>query len=305
MSLISVAELAAELADPNLRIADVRWSLAAPAAGRTAYASAHLPGAVFVDLETVLTAPVGPGRHPLPDPAAFAAALGALGIGRGHRVVAYDDAGGTVAARLWWMLDTLGHAETAVLDGGIEAWQAAGQPVTGEVPTFAAAEPVPTPGDGSAWPRTIDRVTLAARLGEVTILDARARERYRGDVEPIDRIPGHIPTARSLPTAALLAPGGWFLTPDALAAGFARAGLGAARPGGAPGAGAAAIPRVTAGQVVVSCGSGVNACQLALGMRAAGLPDPLLYPGSYSDWTQSGMPIATGDEPGTSPDLSG
>ena len=304
MSLISVAELAAALDDPDLRIADVRWSLAAPAAGRVAYAAAHLPGAVFVDLDTVLTAPVGPGRHPLPDPATFAAALGALGIGRGHRVVAYDDAGGTVAARLWWMLDALGHSEAAVLDGGIEAWQAAGQPVTAAVPTFAAAEPVPTPGAGSAWPRTIDRVTLAARLGGVTILDARARERYRGDVEPIDRIAGHIPTARSLPTTALLAPGGRFLTPDALAARFAAAGVGAAGPAAHPGpmplrAGGAA------GQVVVSCGSGVNACQLALGMRAAGLPDPLLYPGSYSDWTQSGMPIATGDEPGDPPGSPG
>ena len=301
MSLISVAELAAALDDPDLRIADVRWSLAVPAAGRVAYAAAHLPGAVFVDLDTVLTAPVGAGRHPLPDPATFAAALGALGIGRGHRIVAYDDAGGTVAARLWWMLDALGQAGAAVLDGGIDAWQAAGQPVTAAVPAFAAAEPVPTPGAGSAWPRTIDRVTLATRLGGVTILDARARERYRGDVEPIDRIAGHIPTARSLPTTALLAPGGRFLAADALVARFAAAGVDTA----APAPGDAALVARAAGPVVVSCGSGVNACQLALGMRAAGLPDPLLYPGSYSDWTQSGMPIATGDEPGAAPRSSG
>ena len=301
MSLISVAELAAALDDPDLRIADVRWSLAVPAAGRVAYAAAHLPGAVFVDLDTVLTAPVGAGRHPLPDPATFAAALGALGIGRGHRIVAYDDAGGTVAARLWWMLDALGQAGAAVLDGGIDAWQAAGQPVTAAVPAFAAAEPVPTPGAGSAWPRTIDRVTLAARLGGVTILDARARERYRGDVEPIDRIAGHIPTARSLPTTALLAPSGRFLAADALVARFAAAGVDTA----APARGDAALVARAAGPVVVSCGSGVNACQLALGMRAAGLPDPLLYPGSYSDWTQSGMPIATGDEPGAAPRSSG
>jgi thiosulfate/3-mercaptopyruvate sulfurtransferase len=301
VSLISVAELAAALDDPDLRIADVRWSLAVPAAGRVAYAAAHLPGAVFVDLDTVLTAPVGAGRHPLPDPATFAAALGALGIGRGHRIVAYDDAGGTVAARLWWMLDALGQAGAAVLDGGIDAWQAAGQPVTAAVPAFAAAEPVPTPGAGSAWPRTIDRVTLAARLGGVTILDARARERYRGDVEPIDRIAGHIPTARSLPTTALLAPGGRFLAADALVARFAAAGVDAA----APARGDAALVARAAGPVVVSCGSGVNACQLALGMRAAGLPDPLLYPGSYSDWTQAGMPIATGDEPGAPPRSSG
>ena len=280
MSLISVAELAAALDEPDLRVADVRWSLAAPGSGRNAYATEHLPGAVFVDLESVLTAAAGPGRHPLPDPAAFAAALGALGIGRGHRVVAYDDTGGTVAARLWWMLDALGHARAAVLDGGIGAWRAAGLPVTAEVPVHAALSPeeqVSTPRGESAWPRTIDRLALAARLGKVTLLDARAPERYRGEIEPIDRVPGHIPTARSLPTSALLDAGGRFLAPAALASRFAVAG-------DAP--------------VVVACGSGVNACQLAMAMRAAGLPDPLLYPGSYSDWTQSGMPIATGSAPG-------
>jgi thiosulfate/3-mercaptopyruvate sulfurtransferase len=285
VSLTSVAELAATLDDPDLRVADVRWSLAVPGGGRAAYATAHLPGAIFVDLESVLTAAAGPGRHPLPDPAAFVAALGALGIGRRHRVVAYDDAGGTVAARLWWMLDALGHARVAVLDGGIGAWRAAGLPVTAEVPTFAPAEPLATPGTGPAWPRTIERVALAARLGDVTLLDARAAERYRGEIEPVDRIPGHIPTAHSLPTSALLAPDGQFLAPAALASRFAVAGVGA-------------------GPVVVACGSGVNACHLALGMRAAGLPDPLLYPGSYSDWTQSGMPIATGDEPGDAPGSS-
>jgi thiosulfate/3-mercaptopyruvate sulfurtransferase len=300
VSLISVAELAAALDDPDLRIADVRWSLAAPGGGRAAYATAHLPGAVFVDLESVLTAPVGPGRHPLPDPAAFAAALGALGIGRRHRVVAYDDAGGTVAARLWWMLDALGHPRAAVLNGGIGAWRAAGLPVATEMPLhaalppeewLAAVEPRATPGVGSAWPRTIDRVALAARLGGVTLLDARAPERYRGEIEPIDRVPGHIPTAHSLPTSALLDAGGRFLAPAALAARFAILGT-----GDAAGAGTGEIR-----SVVLSCGSGVNACHLALAMRAAGLPDPLLYPGSYSDWTQSGMPIATGDAPGEPP----
>jgi thiosulfate/3-mercaptopyruvate sulfurtransferase len=295
MSLISVPELAAALDDPDLRIADVRWSLAAPGGGHAAYATEHLPGAVFVDLESVLTAPAGPGRHPLPDPAAFAAALGALGIGRRHRVVAYDDAGGTVAARLWWMLDVLGHRRAAVLDGGIAAWRAAGLPVTADVPTFPPAEPVATPGVGSRWPRTIDRVALAARLGKVTLLDARAPERYRGEIEPIDRIPGHIPTARSLPTSALLDAGGRFLAPAALASRFTALGVGGAGAAGVGGVGGDAAP------VVVACGSGVNACHLALAMRAAGLPDTLLYPGSYSDWTQSGMPIATGNEPGEPP----
>ena len=303
VSLISVAELAAALGDPLLRIADVRWSLAAPGGGRAAYATDHLPGAVFIDLESVLTAPAGPGRHPLPDPAAFAAALGALGIGRTHRVVAYDDAGGTVAARLWWMLDALEHARAAVLDGGIGAWRAAGLRVTADVPTFPPAEPVATPGAGSAWSRTIDRDALAARLGKVTLLDARASERYRGEVEPVDRVPGHIPTAVNAPTASFLAPGGGFLAPRALAARFAALGAGGGRVG-AGGGGAAEGRSVEVGGgpvVVVACGSGVNACQVALAMRAAGLPDPLLYPGSYSDWTQSDMPIATGGAPGEPP----
>jgi thiosulfate/3-mercaptopyruvate sulfurtransferase len=285
MSLISAAGLAARLGDPDLRIADVRWSLAAPSAGRAAYAEAHLPGAVFIDLDTVLTAPVGPGRHPLPDPTAFLAALAALGIGLRHRVVAYDDAGGTVAARLWWMLDVLGHRRVEVLDGGIDAWRAAGLPLIAKP---AALPPVP-PNEQIAtapktWPGTIDRAALSPRLGSVTLLDARARERYRGDVEPIDPVAGHIPTAVSAPTATFLAADGRFLSPGMLRARFGALGAVGDRP------------------VVVACGSGVNACQLALAMRAAGLSDPLLYPGSYSDWSRAGMPIATGDAPGDTPD---
>jgi thiosulfate/3-mercaptopyruvate sulfurtransferase len=281
VSLVSVAELAAILHDPDLRIADVRWSLAASAAGRDAYAAAHLPGAVFVDLDTVLTAPEGPGRHPLPSPAAFVGALEGVGIGREHRVVAYDDAGGTVAARLWWMLDALGHPRAGVLDGGIAAWERAGLPLTAEVPAWGPAEPWPdVPG---TWPRTIDRATLAARLGSITLLDARAPERYRGEVEPIDPVAGHIPTAVSAPTGSFLEPDGRFLSTTALAVRFATLGAARAQP------------------VVVACGSGVNACQLALAARVAGLPDPLLYPGSYSDWSRARMPIATGQDPGELP----
>ena len=287
MSLISAAELAAVLDDPDVRIADTRWSLAAPAAGRAAYSGAHLPGAVFVDLDTVLAAPTGPGRHPLPDPAAFAAALGALGIGREHRVVAYDDAGGTIAARLWWMLDVLGHRGAFVLDGGIGAWRDAGLPLTTAVPAFgAAARWANLP---PVWPRTIPREQLEPRLGALTLLDARVPERYRGEIEPVDVVAGHIPSAVNAPSAMFLGTDGRFLSPDTLAARFAA--LGAAGPPGA----AAQQP------VVVSCGSGVNACHLALAMRAAGLPDPLLYPGSYSDWSRSGKPIVTGDAPGGMP----
>jgi len=288
VSLIRAADLAGLIDDPNLRIADVRWSLAAPTAGHEAYAGAHLPGAVFVDVDTVLTARTGPGRHPLPEPATFVAALAALGIGREHRIVAYDDAGGTVAARLWWMLDALGHPRTSVLDGGIGAWTAEGLSLVGGVPAFDAAAPwtdLPR-----AWPRTVSRGELAARLGSLILLDARAPERYRGEVEPIDPVAGHIPTAVSAPTGTFLAPDGRFLAPATLAARFAALGG-----GGTPAAAGGALP------VVVQCGIGVNACQLALAMRAAGLPDPLLYPGSYSNWSRAGMPIATGNDPGDPP----
>jgi thiosulfate/3-mercaptopyruvate sulfurtransferase len=275
--LIPVAELARRLDDPVLRVIDCRWYLGRPGAGREAYDIGHIPGAVHLDVDTDLTADEGPGRHPLPDPTWFAARLGAAGIGSEHSVVAYDDLGGWVAARLWWMLDALGHHDVAVLDGGIGAWTAAGLPLTTDVPAYPATDL----RLATSWARTIERDALQARLGEVTLLDARAGSRYRGEVEPIDAVPGHIPTAISAPTDSNLAPDGRFLAPDDLAARYRD--LGAAEGGR---------------DVVVSCGSGVSAAHLALAMRAAGLPDPLLYPGSYSDWTQHGLPVAVGPDPG-------
>jgi thiosulfate/3-mercaptopyruvate sulfurtransferase len=274
MSLISASELLERIHDPALRICDVRWWLADPGKGHRDYAAAHLPGAVFVDLDQDLTAREGPGRHPLPSPSDFARRMEALGIGDDTEVVAYDDASGTVAARLWWMLDDLGHASVRVLDGGIAAWAAAGGPLTAEVR-------VPAPGRLSlraAWTGVVDRPGLVRLLlsGDVALVDARAPERYRGDVEPVDPVPGHIPGALSRPTAGNLAPDGRFLAPETLRDRFAEL----RRP------------------VVMSCGSGVNACHNALAMRIAGLPDGLLYEGSYSDWSRAGMPVATGDEPG-------
>ncbi len=276
MSLILPQELLAQLGDPTLRICDVRWWLTDPAKGRRDYADSHLPGAVFIDLDRDLVAAEGPGRHPLPDPVAFATRMAALGIGGDNPVVAYDDAGGTVAARLWWMLDDLGHRDVRVLDGGISAWVDTGGPLTA-----AVSDPPSSPARltlRSAWSRTIDRDALATRLriGDVALFDARARERYRGDVEPVDPVAGHIPGAISRPTSGNLRPDGRFLDPATLRARYA----------GHP------------GEAVNQCGSGVNACHNALAMRVAGLPDPLLYPGSYSDWSSTGMPIATGDDPG-------
>ena len=277
MTLTTAADLLARLGDPALRLLDVRWWLSDPGRGRRDYDAAHLPGAAWVDLGTELAAHEGPGRHPLPDPVAFAARMVALGVGDDTDVVAYDDAGGTIAARLWWMLDDLGHRRVSVLDGGIAAWNAAGGPITREIPA-----PPANPAHlhlATRWSRVIDRGALVPLLGRVALIDARAPERYRGDVEPVDAKPGHIPTAVSRPTAGNLGADGRFLGTAALRGRFEALGP----------------------EVVTSCGSGVTACHNALAMRAAGLPAPLLYPGSYSDWARAGMPVATGDEPGAMP----
>jgi thiosulfate/3-mercaptopyruvate sulfurtransferase len=278
--LVSVEALAPAISDPSLRVVDCRWYLGRPGDGRKAYDAGHLPGAMHLDIDTDLTAPIGPGRHPLPDASSFVDRLAGMGVGDEHTVVAYDDVGGWVAARLWWMLDDLGHRSVAVLDGGVGAWTAAGLPLTTDVPSWPPA----TSSLARAWRRVIDRDALLASLGTVRLLDARARARYRGEVEPIDAYAGHIPTAVSAPVDENLAPDGRFQSAEDLAARY--------RSMGADGSG---------GQVVVSCGSGVAATHDALALRIAGLPEAILYPGSYSDWTQQGWPVATGDEPGDPP----
>jgi thiosulfate/3-mercaptopyruvate sulfurtransferase len=279
--ILSVEDLAARLDDPRLRIVDCRWYLGRPGDGRAAYDAGHLPNAVHADVDGDLATPPGAGRHPLPEPAAFAARMGALGIGDDSVVIAYDDVGGWVAARLWWMLDDLGHPDVAVLDGGIDAWTSSGRPLTTAIPAWPSGRL----HLADHWTRTIDRAALSDRLGSVTLLDARAAPRYRGEIEPIDAVAGHIPTAVSAPTDDNLAADGGFLDRASLATRYAELG--------ADGAGER--------EVVTSCGSGVSACHHALTMRAAGLPAPLLYPGSYSDWTQAGMPIVVGDKPGDVP----
>ena len=259
---------------------DVRWVLGSPGRGREAYDAGHVPGAIFLDVDEDLTATEGPGRHPLPSPATFRARLEAAGIGSEHEVVAYDDVGGWVAARLWWLLDDLGHDQVAVLDGGYPVWLGEGHPVTADVPQYPPARLDLAP----AWTNTIDRDGLIDRLGEIVLLDARGGPRYRGETEPIDPLPGHIPTAISAPTDGNLRADGRLLDGPALAERF--------RALGADGA---------TGRVVTSCGSGVSACITSLAMRVAGLADPILYPGSYSDWSRAGLPVAVGPEPGDVP----
>jgi thiosulfate/3-mercaptopyruvate sulfurtransferase len=273
--------VAARLADDDLRIVDCRWYLGRPGDGRAAYEAAHLPGAIHLDLDDDLSARDGPGRHPLPEPGVFIRHLAQVGIGREHEIVAYDDAGGWVAARLWWMLDNLGHDRVAVLDGGWQAWVAADLPVSTEAPAYPSAKPWSVPSD---WRGTIDRALLKERLGTLTLLDARGAPRYRGDTEPIDPVAGHIPTAINAPTDGNLGPDGRFLPPAELAARFRDLGADA---------------RTT--DVVTSCGSGTSACHHSLAMRVAGLPDPLLYVGSYSEWSRAGEPVAVGPDPGEPP----
>ena len=281
---------------PDLRVVDVRWYLGQPkGTGRAAYDAGHIPGAIHLDVDTDLVASEGPGRHPLPGPIAWARTLEERGIGDGDLVVAYDDVGGWVAARLWWMLEDLGFGADGrggafVLDGGLPVWTAAGLPTDTEIPEFAAADLHLAP----AWRRVVDRAALKGQLGGVLLLDARAGPRYRGEVEPIDPVPGHIPTAVNASIDGNLDHEGRFRSPAELAARLTTLRAEAAA-GGMPGA---ADP---AGPVVTSCGSGVSACHNALAMRIAGLPDPILYPGSYSDWSRSGEPVAVGPEPGPSP----
>jgi thiosulfate/3-mercaptopyruvate sulfurtransferase len=273
----------------QVRIVDCRWVLGIPGASATAYAGGHLPGAIHLDLDHDLADLDGygaPGRHPLPSPAAFAATMRQAGIGDDDLVVAYDDVGGWVAARLWWMLDVLGHALVAVLDGGVAAWLAAGGELTTDVPTIEPGDAEPAGLHlADRWERVIEREELKSRLGSLVLLDARGAPRYRGETEPIDPVAGHIPTARNAPVDGNLAtPGGRFLAASELAERF--------RELGADG---------SDGPVVTSCGSGVSALHHVLAMRRAGLPDPILYVGSYSDWSRSGEPVVVGPEPGEPP----
>lgn len=275
--LISVDELHDLLGGDKLRIADVRWYLGRPDDGRLAYGTGHIPTAVFVDLETDLSDHEGlgaPGRHPLPTPQAFAHRMGNLGFGSRNLIVVYDDSAGAIAARMWWMLDDLGHRDVAVLDGGIQAWTAAGHELTTDEPQV---DPQPLKL-GSAWRNVVERDELASRAAELSLIDARAPERYRGEMEPIDPVAGHIPGARNLPLTENLDATGRFKPADRLRTVYERV----LRAGSEP---------------VLSCGSGTTACHSIIAMRIAGLPEPLLYVGSYSDWSRSGMPIATGSEP--------
>jgi thiosulfate/3-mercaptopyruvate sulfurtransferase len=257
----------------DVALADARWYLD-ERSGREAYAAGHLPSAVFVDLDTALAAPASAaaGRHPLPDPDTFAAALGGLGIGDEDTVIAYDDAGGVIAARLVWMLRATGH-QAAVLDGGIAGWDG---PLETGLRDAEAAQFSPRP-----WPpELLASIDEVADAGDAVLLDARDGPRYRGESEPFDARPGHIPGARSLPVREHVGGDGRLLAEPALRARLAAVG----------------VEEDT--RVISSCGSGVTACHNLLVLEHLGMRPGRLYPGSWSEWSADPRrPIEVGAGP--------
>lgn len=279
-AIISASELASELAGTRPPVLlDIRWQLslakaagAAPFDGRAEYAAGHIPGAVFVDLDAELAAPPGPaGRHPLPDVAAFGAVMRRAGVSAGTPVVVYDGGQGWAAARAWWLLRWTGHQDVRVLDGGLATWSG---PLSTELPTPAEGDFEPVPGGLGL----LDADAAAALARSGLLLDARAGERYRGEVEPIDRVGGHIPGAVSAPTTENVGPDGRFLAADVLADRFKALGA-------------------FGTEVGVYCGSGVSGAHEVLALAVAGIPASL-YAGSWSHWSSDeSRPVATGPDP--------
>ncbi|SDR70993.1 sulfurtransferase [Microterricola viridarii] len=278
--LVTADELAALLQDAaagaRVRVLDVRWSLGGPA-GRPLFDAGHIPGAVYVDLDTELAGHGEPrdGRHPLPDMADFQAAARGWGLNDGDTVVVYDDWRSHAAVRAWWLLRYAGVADVRVLDGALPAWLAAGRPLA----TSADATTAPAPGTLTVVPGGLPVLTTeqaGALPDSGVLLDARAAERYRGDVEPIDPRAGHIPGALSAPTAGNLDAEGRFLEAAALRERYEALGVTDAAPVG------------------VYCGSGITAAHDALALTLAGFA-PALFPGSWSAWAnRAELPVATG-----------
>jgi thiosulfate/3-mercaptopyruvate sulfurtransferase len=276
-TLITPRQLQALSADPSLRLFDCRYALMDPRAGAAAYAESHLPGAVFIDLNRELSTPHIPGqtgRHPLPDKSAWIATVCRLGISPDTQVVVYDDGGGSSAARMWWMLKWIGHNNVAVLDGGWQAWIAAGLRVTTARPRVIAA----VADKYSSLPPLVELVQADAIDGtRQYLLDARDLPRYLGEVEPIDPVAGHIPGALCSPYAANLQGDKRFKSAAELREKFA-----AVAEGDKP--------------VVCYCGYGVTACHNILAMAVAELPLPALYAGSWSEWiTDPARSVALGE----------
>jgi thiosulfate/3-mercaptopyruvate sulfurtransferase len=281
--LISPHELAAHLDDPDWIVFDCRFLLSQPDEKETDYLKAHIPGAVYAHLDRDLSAPIIPGktgRHPLPSPEGAARRFGQMGIGPGMQVVAYDDLGGSLAAvRLWWMLRWLGHEAAAVLNGGWQAWLNENLPVRSGKQDRQAQSFTPRPRNGMYV--TSDEVEELRRSPDHRVIDVRAAERYRGEVEPIDPVAGHIPGALNAPYTNNLNDEGVFRTPQELRGYYTKL-----------------LGNMPAERTIFYCGSGVTSIHSLLALQIAGMGEAKLYAGSWSEWIASRQrPVAVGADP--------
>lgn len=267
-TVVSASVLGENLVNPEWRIVDCRFDLMDESAGLAQYNRAHISGAVYADLNNDLAGPVTErsGRHPLPAPGVFAATLSSWGIDKSTQVVVYDDGSGAIAARLWWMLRWLGHTGVAVLDGGFAAWVAAGNQTDSSAPVRVSRDFVPRV-DAKMEVSTEQLVGELTQSDPPLVVDARAERRFRGEIEPIDTRAGHIPGARNFPFSNNLGQDGRWKSPEELAGMFDDLGI-----------------NRSDGTWVAMCGSGVTACHLVLAAVRAGIPEPRLYIGSWSEW---------------------
>jgi len=277
-TLIDARTLAEHLSRDNLALFDCRFDLGNVSWGEAEFAAAHLPGARYLHLDRDLSSAITPtsGRHPLPDPAAFAARLGTLGVGAETQIFAYDQGNGVYASRLWWLARWIGLRSVAVLDGGIAAWRASGLPLESRANTAAPRELSASP-DSAAWVSSEAVEQLRLRPGNL-LIDARSSERFAGRNETLDHVAGHVPGARNLPFPGNLGADGHFLPATELRRRFSSL-LGSLPPAA----------------VVSMCGSGVTACHTLLALEHAGLSGARLYSGSWSEWIRDPRrPVATG-----------
>lgn len=275
-TLIDTATVAAHLNDPDWVVFDCRFDLIKPDAGQRAYADAHIPGARYAHLDNDLSSPITPdsGRHPLPDASVLATKLGQWGVDRSKQVVVYDGGAGAVAARLWWLLRWLGHDAVAVLDGGLAKWRKEQRPLTSAAPAITPMV-FKAKVDDSLWLQTSVVERLLSQ-GVHLLVDARAAPRFKGAVEPIDKVAGHIPGAINRPFENNVDAQGCFLEPDVLRTQFQDL-----------------LQGKEPAQVINMCGSGVTACHNILAMNHAGLAGAKLYVGSWSEWIRdSRRPVA-------------
>ena len=276
-TLIETEPLAELLGTPGLIVLDCRFDLKRPEAGREAWRQSHIPGANYVHLDDDMASPsdASSGRHPLPEIDTFTARLGALGIQMNSQVVVYDDMGGAIAGRMWWLMRWAGHPATALLNGGWSKWTREGRPVSDEMPPESKTRCVASAQD-DLW-LTTEAVEAALNRDQIQLIDARAPERFSGQQEPLDSVGGHIPGSRNMPFQENLDANGCFKSPEALRQRFAALAEDA-RP------------------TCHSCGSGVTACHNLLAMAYAGLEPGRLYVGSWSEWIRDPeRPIATGN----------